>query len=119
MLGTVAYCDGCADDFLAPLRYRHGLPIIERKAPNHGDGWYWLRCHICDADWVGRRNDECAYCAIRIERTIADQRQALLHPACLDSGHAIAIWRERLRHAIDSEVITESEAMQAKARQKR
>lgn len=117
-LCAYAYCDGCADDLLAPLRHRWGMPHIDGKAPNHGDGWYWLRCQ-CEARWVGRRSDECAWCAIRIERTVSDQRQHLLYPQALATPQAVAVWRERIAHAVRSEIVSNAEAMQAQARLRR
>ena len=92
-----AYCTGCADTILAPIRARvasyppiHVTPTpANQPALGYGqatgpapDGWpshfFALNCTVCDAGWVGLEAEECGYCHLQAERDAAHERDTRL-----------------------------------------
>jgi hypothetical protein len=108
-LGTIAYCETCADALLRPLMASRGIAIAPR--PDWGDGWCELKCRTCEAGWVGIDGDACSWCAIREQNTVIDQAALVLTPP--DNVDAIPAWADRLERAVDAGIITETQALRA------
>ena len=97
LIGTVAYCQACADAVLEPLKAKviakHGsVDVIRRHygksigpRPDHGPGMCDLVCQTCGAGWVGPTGAPCSWCEEREERQRRDERENLLRPAWLDT----------------------------------
>lgn len=119
------------------------LPGIPR--PDHGDGMVQLVCDACSAGWVGIPGEPCGWCADAVERQREEQRALLLDPPWLRSsdgdpryealsevdqavwdrtrgqtrGHdSMRTWTQRLARAVESGLITETEARAAARRVK-
>jgi hypothetical protein len=86
--------------------------------PDYGDNWAEVECNLCGAGWVGIIEEDCAYCELREERTLVDQKRLLLWPNLPDIDdsarpNAIGAWAERLALGVTAEIITRQEARHA------
>lgn len=128
-IGTIAFCDRCAEVFLGPIRRRvevreirdesgigSGSPLGAR--PDMGPTDYNLECTVCTATWVGEPWELCSWCITRVEAITDAQRAVVLHPD-LPPGDdparvdALKAWAPRLAHAVKAGYITEHEARAA------
>lgn len=117
--------------------------------PDHGPGFRTRLCATCGAGWVGHVDDGddwCPWCERAVERQVEAERRVLLDPPWLrsDAGNirydelsdankavwdrtrgqirgadSVKAWTERLARAVQAELITETEARRAVARQER
>jgi hypothetical protein len=71
-LGSISYCDECAETVLEPIRRsiaeRDGIGFGEQIGPlrpDWGRRWALLGCVQCDASWVGPIGESCWWCKRR------------------------------------------------------
>jgi hypothetical protein len=123
LLGTVAHCDTCAEEFLAPIRAR---VILDESGigrghqtgplrPDYGTNWADLTCTVCPYEWTGPIGETCAACIDRAARTVELQRRRLLRPELppIDDHRrraAVDAWHGRLARAVVAGIITDVEA---------
>lgn len=119
-----AYCFDCAEEILAPIRARHGVPAIGRGLLSGrprldcGEGWAELRCPFCDATWVGPIGEVCEYCRSQNENMRRWQAEIVLRPPEHDIDDprresAMRAWAGRLRRAVESGLTTKEQAYRA------
>lgn len=132
--------DQIVADIRARILSRDGTgigTISGSREPNLGPHIWQLACSVCQATWSGRNGDPCPWCQDALERQRADQRAELLTPPWLTShtrasrydelsaidrtvwdhtrGHkrnagSRRIWGERLGRAVQTGLITATEA---------
>lgn len=133
-LGSVAYCDGCYETIVAPIRERvitaealDGVGVrapAGRDRPDHGPGFVELACHQCGAGWVGYIGDPCTWCQDALEHMQQWQAEILLRPELPDPGDAryeaaVQAWGERLERGVSVGLVTTQQALAALQRQVR
>lgn len=89
-----------------------------RKRPDYGNGWADCSCSVCGYQAVAPIGDPCHACIIAAERHRAWHVEKLLTPPDVDrddpsSRGRLEAWVERLARAVDSELITEAQALAA------
>lgn len=94
-----------------------GLPAGAHR-PDHGPEFYDLQCALCDATWVGTVLERCGWCRDRTDTQTAAQAALLLDPTlpAVDDTRraaAVAAWVGRLARAVQSGIVTETDAEQA------
>lgn len=122
-IGTVGYCDACAEELLAPMRARIfadecGVGCgVQRglRRPDYGRNWAELACNVCPATWVGLLGETCDWCIVRLSKQHLEQRKLLLRPSLPDRADthrstAVKAWLQRLARGVDAELITSTEA---------
>ena len=110
----IGVADGASIALWAP-----GLP-----RPDHGDDMVQLVCDVCSAGWIGRAGEPCGWCAIRLGKTIEQQRLRLLNPALPRPGdrsraRAVEAWVPKLARAVGCDLVTKDEARRAIKREVR
>jgi hypothetical protein len=86
-LGSQAWCQGCLDAFLDPIRLmvRQKYGDVRRTAKHEAQGW-WLECQVCGATWAGDADEACWWCQQRLGRLREQRKKDLLHPHWLRSS---------------------------------
>lgn len=124
-LAAVAYCDGCAETVLAPIRRRvaerHGIGFGEQHGPmrpDWGPRFADLECSVCEATWVGPIGEPCSWCRDALEHMQQWQAEILLDPELPDVDDqryeaAVTAWAERLGRGVKAELISESQMVAA------
>jgi hypothetical protein len=129
-LGTIAYCERCADELLEPIRARiitnesgagHGTQTGPLR-PDYGRGWADLTCTVCHYQWTGPIGEPCSTCEARTARLVEEQRRRLLRPELPEAtsarwAAAVDSWHERLARAVTAGTITAHEADAATSRE--
>lgn len=125
-IAAIAYCDGCAERFLEPIRRRvlareiadesgigSGRPV--RRRDDLGEMDFDLECTVCGATWSGEAWEICGYCIRFCELANEAQRKVALYPDLPDvgddrRGDALRAWAHRLAGLVKADVIAEHEA---------
>ena len=130
-LAFVAYCDGCLETILAPIRRRvaerHGIGLGEQHGPlrpDWGPRYADLQCSVCEATWVGPIGESCSWCADALEHMQQWQAEILLAPELPDVDDdryeaAATAWAERLGRGVAAGLVTPQQAMAALQRESR
>lgn len=127
-VGSVAYCQPCADDLLDGIRERlrardvlqgwgqavaatcDGVELLPGEA--------LLRCVSCGAGWVGRHGDPCGWCEHSLVLLQRDQSERLLRPELPEHGDrrrpgALKGWAGRLNRGAEAGLVTAAQARRA------
>jgi hypothetical protein len=130
-LAAVAYCHGCAEVVLAPIRRHvaehHGIGFglqVGRLRPDWGPRYADLQCCLCEATWVGPIGEQCSWCTEALDNMRAWQAEMLLRPELPDHDDqrydaAVEAWAGRLGRGIAADLITEPQATAAIQREVR
>jgi hypothetical protein len=131
LLASNAYCQGCLDAVLGPIRKavarRTGIGYGEQHGPlrpDWGPRYAELQCCFCEAGWVGPVGEQCSWCDEALENMRRWQAEILMRPELPDHDDArypdaVIAWMERLARGVVAELITEQQALAAVKRQAR
>jgi len=72
-------------------------------------------CRTCGATWYGRHDDPCDWCNRRLEAAQRRAHDDMLRPPDVGEDHelrqaALTHWGSELRHAVDENLVTLTEA---------
>ena len=125
--GTRSYCVEHLSDLLrAFASASFGLlgraVVLGAPRPDHGASAHDVECTICEADWVGRPGSLCPWCCSKYLHALDRSAHLLLHPALPVEGDprraaALARWGERIREAVDLDIVAKHDALAALHRQ--
>lgn len=89
-------------------------------APDWPHGWANLTCWLCSATWTGPVGEACGWCQDRLDNQRRGQATlVLMEPDVeleameVELARARDAWQTRLRIAIDAELISKVEAVEA------
>ena len=91
----------------------HGQPT--RHRPDHTPTYYDLECDTCQATWVGPIYEACIWCETALEHQQAWQAELTLTPPDIDPddehyADTMRTWAQRLARAVESELVTRTQA---------
>lgn len=117
-IATTDFCDTCHHNFLQPLRDKHQPPTLHGTGkpigPTNGPHTQ-LQCNQCNATWTGTPNEPCNYCAHQYQYALRWQAELTLTPPDIDPDdinrdNTLNEWGQRLRRAVQAEIITLQQA---------
>lgn len=124
-LGTHGYCSAHLRELFAGFKSsaiaNAGIGLGESMATQFGQGFRWLTCVSCGAEWAERPGSRCVWCTRRVANQIAHQRDLDLTPPDVDAADArhdaaVEAWAARLRVAVEARRVSRSEATTALTR---
>lgn len=89
-----------------------GLPCGALR-PEHGPAVEDLRCVACGATWVGLAGEPCTWCQRSRDVLVAHEHDMVLRVPEQANERTLTTWGERLRRAVDTQIITRAEAERA------
>lgn len=121
-------CEPCFDELAERIAVRHALRGYGQRAePCLVDAdirsrfpvrYVMLKCTSCSSVWYGPRGEPCSGCGAALELIRRHQAEMLVypqlpHPDDVRHDGAVKAWGERLARAVESELLTEQQALAA------